>query len=230
MFHVKHSSKNAANPKAIGRLTRLEITTIIAQIDLDASILDRLESFATTLALWGEKTNLTAHPEDPTEIAFHIHESLMPLVADRDHGLRATFAERRRVLDIGSGAGFPGLVLAAATLAEFTLVEPRRKRAGFLDAAALAMNLGNVRVVNGRAAELDEAAYDVVTARAVKLDDEFLRSAARALRAGGQLIVYASADQELPPTREFEPPRRIAYTLNHAGRAVSRALIVAIRC
>jgi 16S rRNA (guanine527-N7)-methyltransferase len=229
MFHVKHSSKNPANPDKIGHQVRLEIARFIAEIGLDAAILDRLEHFAATLALWGEKTNLTAHPDDPAEIAFHIRESLMPLAAEHGRETRGYFAEGRRVVDIGSGAGFPGLVLAAATRADFILVEPRRKRAGFLDAAALAMGLKNVSVLNCRVSEVEAVTYDAATARAVKLDDNLLKSAAWALRAGGRLIVYASAEQEFPATPEFEPPGRIAYTLEHAGRAVSRARIVAAR-
>jgi 16S rRNA (guanine(527)-N(7))-methyltransferase RsmG len=229
VFHVKHSSKSPGNPDEIGHLARLEFAPTVAEIGLDAAVLDRLERFTATLALWGEKTNLTAHPDDPAEIAFHIRESLTPLVVEPKHGLQDIFAEGRQVVDIGSGAGFPGLVLAAATRAEFILVEPRRKRAGFLDATALAMRLNNVRVVNGRASEVDEAASDVATARAVKLDDELLKSAARALRADGCLIIYASADQGFPLVGEFEPPRRIAYTLRHGGRKVSRALIIATR-
>jgi 16S rRNA (guanine527-N7)-methyltransferase len=229
MFHVKHSPKNAANLDEIGHQVRFEIAPIIAEIGLDAAIMDRLERFATTLALWGQKTNLTAQPDDPTEIAFHIRESLMPLVVDPGHGMRDVFAEGRSVIDIGSGAGFPGLVLAAATRAEFTLVEPRRKRAGFLDVAALAMRLGKVRVVNCRAADVDEAAFDALTARAVKLDDELLESAARALTAGGRLILYTGADYEFPSASEFELPRRISYALEHGGRDISRALTVAVR-
>jgi 16S rRNA (guanine(527)-N(7))-methyltransferase RsmG len=229
MFHVKHSSKNAANPEEIGHQTRVEIEPSSTQIGLDTAVLDRLERFAATLALWGMKTNLTAHPDDPAEIAFHIRESLTPLAVDHDQGLRNVFVEGRRVIDIGSGAGFPGLVLAAATNADFTMVEPRRKRAGFLDAAALAMRLNNARVANCRASDVDASAFDVATARAVKLNEELLKSAARALRAGGRLILYASPDQEFPPADDFEPPRRIAYTLEHGGRAISRELIVAMR-
>ncbi len=229
MFHVKHSSKNTANPDEIGRQARLEIAPFFAEMGLDDATLDRLEAFAATLALWGEKTNLTAHPDDPAEIAFHIRESLTPLAVDRDHGLSDLFAEGRRIIDIGSGAGFPGIVLAAATKADVTLVEPRRKRAGFLAAAALAMRLGNVRIFNSRVSDVDEAAFDIATARAVKLEDELLKSAARALRASGRLIVYASADAEFPPAAGFEPPRRIPYAVEHRGRKISRALILAVR-
>ncbi len=229
MFHVKHWSKSAANPDKIGRQVRLEIAPFIAEIGLGDAVLGRLERFAATLELWGEKTNLTAHPDDPAEIAFHIRESLMPLAVAPAGGMQDIFVEGQRVIDIGSGAGFPGLVLAAATRAEFTLVEPRRKRAGFLDAAALAMHLANAHILNGRALEVDADGFDVATARAVKLDNELIEAAAHALRAGGRLIIYASEERDFPPAARFEPPRYSAYTLAHGGREVSRALIVAAR-
>jgi 16S rRNA (guanine527-N7)-methyltransferase len=229
MFHVKHSQKNSAIPYKIRRQTRLEIEPVLAEVGLDDAVRHRLERFAATLALWGEKTNLTANPDDPAEVAFHVRESLTPLAVDSSHNLGDAFAEGQHVVDIGSGAGFPGLILAAATKAEFTLVEPRRKRAGFLAAAALAMRLDNVRVVKGHVSGVDASEFDVATARAVRLDDEMLASVARALRAGGRLIVYASADQEFPASAEFAPPRRVAYTLTHRGRVISRELIVATR-
>ena len=59
------------------------------------------------------------------------------------------------MLDIGSGAGFPGLVIAAAINASVTLVEARRKRATFLTEAVIEMGLKNVRVECARAESLE---------------------------------------------------------------------------
>ena len=86
--------------------------------------------------------NLTAHPEDPEEIAFHVIDSVMPVVLASLNGpLHGTFDKGSTVLDLGSGAGFPGLVLAAASPANFTLIESRRKRASFLQVARAEMRL-----------------------------------------------------------------------------------------
>ena len=106
--------------------------------------LERIEKMAATLALWGAHTNLTAEASEPAEIAFHVIDSLAPIAfasgADRE-ALEAALAEGASALDLGSGAGFPGLVLAAAFEARFTLGESRRKRASYLQVAAHEMDL-----------------------------------------------------------------------------------------
>jgi len=142
------------NPKAIGRETRDLLENRYEELDSVPAVIEflaRIERFAATLALWGSRTNLTAHPEDPSEVAFHIIDSLAPLtIASHPEGsiLRGCFTSGRRVLDLGSGAGFPGLVLAAACEAHFTLVEARHKRASFLKTAATEMGLDNVTVLH----------------------------------------------------------------------------------
>jgi len=140
------------DPQTIGRETRelLEYRHKELGCVRDvAEFLSRIERFAATLALWGSRTNLTARPDDPSELGFHIIDSLAPLsVTGWPEGvlLEGCFGPGRRVLDLGSGAGFPGLVLAAACKAEFTLIEARHKRASFLRIAAAEMSLANVTV------------------------------------------------------------------------------------
>src|SRR5579885_2785423 len=117
---------------------------VLARV-LTARFLQRMERFGAVLALWGARTNLTAKPEDPAEIAFHIADSLMPLKFMPD-----ILGEGMRVLDFGSGAGFPGLVLASACDAQFTLAEARQKRASFLKVAAAEMGLDNTEILSAR--------------------------------------------------------------------------------
>jgi 16S rRNA (guanine527-N7)-methyltransferase len=69
-------------------------------------------------------------------------------------------------LDIGSGPGLPGLVLAILGVRAITLVEPRRLRTEFLERSVAELRLGNVRVVTGKVEQVGDR-YDVVTARAV---------------------------------------------------------------
>ena len=71
-------------------------------------------------------------------------------------------------VDIGSGAGFPGLVVAALSDRVVYLVEPRRKRAAFLDEAVAALGLGaRVRVITDRVQSVSGIAATVISARAV---------------------------------------------------------------
>jgi 16S rRNA G527 N7-methylase RsmG len=112
-----------------------------------ALFLDRVQRLSALIAFWGTRVNLTAAPGDPREIGFHIFDSLAPIIfAEHEQLLKRAFQCGAQLLDLGSGAGFPGLVLASAVPATFTLLESRRKRASFLAVAAAEMGLENVTV------------------------------------------------------------------------------------
>ena len=177
------------------------------------------------------RTNLTADASDPAEIAFHVIDSLAPIAfakgAERE-ALEAALAEGASALDLGSGAGFPGLVLAAAFEARFTLVEARRKRASYLQVAAHEMGLENVAIERRRASarvKLAGGLYHLVTARAFGTSTELYEIAAAALRPGGILLLYASADQVLDDASRSERqpspstiPARMRCALPNAPR------------
>jgi len=108
-----------------------------------------------------------------------------------------------RLVDVGSGAGFPGFVLAAARPdAEAWLVEPRQKRRAFLAAAArraqLAVHLLDARVAAPHPAALPEA-IDVVTLRALRLSARDLGELANRLAPGGRILCWEGAQaMEIP--------------------------------
>lgn len=194
--------------------------------------LDRMQRLAELLALWGARTNLTARPGDPAETAFHILDSLMPLVLAREpqgRSIQQALGAERRVLDLGSGAGFPGLMLAAACGAHFTLCESRRKRASFLSVAIAEMGLDNAIVKSARAEAMDTAGgYDALTARAVGDWPSLWRIAAAALRRGGLAILYLARDQRVDSklwrSLGFGTVQRLPYTIERDGKLVNRSL------
>ncbi|WP_454164187.1 16S rRNA (guanine(527)-N(7))-methyltransferase RsmG [Gordonia iterans] len=99
----------------------------------------------------------------------------------------------QRVVDIGSGAGFPGIPLAIARPdLEVVLVEPLLRRTTFLDGVVDGLSLTNVSVVRGRAEEksiIEQAGgADVVTSRAVAPLDRLARWSAPLIRVGGRLV------------------------------------------
>ncbi len=97
------------------------------------------------------------------------------------------------IADLGSGAGFPGLVLAIALpQARVVLVESVGKKAEFLVEAAEELGIDNVEVVGGRAEAWDAGleSCDVVTARALARLDVLLEYAAPLLRVGGALVAW----------------------------------------
>lgn len=210
VFYVKQRSQQArrppaapVNPEKIASDARERVARWLRETTLTphAGFLERVEKMAATLALWGPRTNLTADASDPAEISFHVIDSLAPIAfatgANRET-LEAALGEGANVLDLGSGAGFPGLVLAAAFNARFTLAESRRKRASYLQVAAHEMGLKNVAIEQRRAsARSIGGGFDLVTARAFGTSIELYEIAAAVLSPGGILLLYASADQAL---------------------------------
>ena len=162
--------KKTLTPDQIAAEVRAQLAPAIAPLGIVANtvqFLDRIERMAATLAVWGPKINLTAHPRDPDEIVFHVFDSIIPVSIAASAKI-LHLGRTHRMLDVGSGAGFPGLVLAAAINASVTLVEARRKRATYLTEAAIEMGLQNVRVECARAESLDlRDSFDLVTSRAV---------------------------------------------------------------
>jgi 16S rRNA (guanine527-N7)-methyltransferase len=199
------------------------------------NLLARIETFAATLALWGSKLNLTSAPDDADEIAFHVIDSLVPLFAlncSKFAGLAEGFASGSRVLDLGSGAGFPALLLAAATDAEFVLLEARRKRASFLSVAAAEMGLANVRVDSSRAELMTmEPAFDLVTARAFAEPSIVFKTASASLKPGGSVILYANPSQrsaiEVACVDAFQPAVFLDYEVPRGSQRVAHMLAIA---
>jgi len=116
---------------------------------------------------WNSRMDLTAVTEEGEMIDRHYMDSLMPLT------LPGMLPERGTVIDVGTGAGFPGLPLAMALpQMQFTLLDAQQKRLTFLQAVVDELHLSNVALVHARAEdgarqkELREQ-FDVAVARAV---------------------------------------------------------------
>lgn len=112
---------------------------------------------------------------------------------------------RGLVIDLGSGAGLPGIVLAMLLPeAEVVLLEPLARRASFLDESVRQLGLGNARVCRGRAEDqAGQLAGDVVTARAVAPLDRLAGLALGLTRPGGLVLAIkgAGAQQEVERAR-----------------------------
>lgn len=128
-------------------------------IKADQETVNRLVTLIDLLASWNQKLNLTAI-KDPNEmVVLHILDSaaLSPL-------LPATIST---VADVGTGAGFPGLVLATLNPnLKFTLIDSIAKKLSFVRMAALKMGLENVEIVNKRVEEIKDQKFDLVVSRA----------------------------------------------------------------
>ncbi len=159
-----------------------------AGVHLDLAVRTALSTHVRLMLAWNEAINLTAII-DPAAIAHrHVADSLAAVPVLRD-------GPSERVLDIGSGAGFPGLPLALAHPWQVTLADSVGKKAAFLSAAAAAMDLQDrVSVRNARAETLERGAWDIVTARAVGSVADLVEIGLPLLRPGGRLAVWKRGD------------------------------------
>jgi len=119
-------------------------------------------------------------------------------ILDSLRAVGALGPEDRRALDLGSGAGLPGVVVAIVRPSlHVVLVEPRRARVAFLELAVEDLRLSNVAVLAARIEDVDDQ-VDVCFSRAFAPLPEAWRLAAPRLRPGGRLVYFAGAGA-VPP-------------------------------
>ena len=149
---------------------RWQCQSVYTYGDLDTSQRNKIDAYLDILLDWNTRMNLTAIQDRGQAIERHINDSLAILPA-----LDACVEHTKdvRLIDIGSGAGLPGLVIATARpLWHVCLLDSLKKRCSFTTAAVDAMGLDNVNVLWSRAEDAgrDEhhrETYDIATARAV---------------------------------------------------------------
>jgi 16S rRNA (guanine527-N7)-methyltransferase len=162
---------------------------------LDSRAVDALHAHYQELSVWNRRLSLIGPGTLDEVLERHYGESLaaLPLVPQ----------ETRFGLDIGSGAGFPGLILAAVRPGlEMTLVEAREKKWAFLSSAARKASLPcrclNVRVSVPLPAGIP-ASLDLVTARALKLDPGVLGALAERLGPAGRVLLWLGEEDPALP-------------------------------
>lgn len=121
--------------------------------------------------------------------------------------------------DLGSGAGFPGIALAAVHAnAQITLAESRLKRATFLKRVVHTAKLENTTVHHGRTEELADGEWDGVISRAYKPPDLFLDDAGRLLKSGGMAVLMLGEEAEIPSHASFTLMERSTYAVPDGRR------------
>jgi 16S rRNA (guanine527-N7)-methyltransferase len=157
---------------------------------LSNGVRNRLVLFLVELDRWRRKMNLTG-PLGEADLVSHVLESLLG-----EHLLDPA----ARVLDIGTGGGFPGVPLAIARPdVRMTWLEPRGKRAAFLKHIARTIPVENAEVLIDRLENLPDARYDAATSRGVAIDKEIFRQMGF-LRPGGDLLLWTTTPDQLVTT------------------------------
>jgi 16S rRNA (guanine527-N7)-methyltransferase len=161
-------------------------------IDLSSVQVEQVQTYTRLLLKWNLKMNLTRIVEEKKVYQEHFAESF---------GLSRFLPHPcTQVLDVGSGAGFPGLVLGILHPGlSLALVESSSKKALFLNEVIRALGMaGNARVIQNRFEQIApdfEDAFDAITLRGVKLSSGLIGHLCAVLRTGGRLITITSGAQ-----------------------------------
>ncbi len=155
-------------------------------VHADGVAIERLGTYLDLLQKWNRAYNLTSIRTPDQMITHHLLDSASVL----------RFMEGETVLDVGTGAGLPGIVLAVLDPArEYTLLDATGKKALFCEHAIDTLGIGNARVVNTRLEDYrPERPFDTVVARAFASLAEFALLAGPVCAPAGRLLAMKGTD------------------------------------
>lgn len=154
---------------------------------------EQLNTYLDLLLRWNARTNLTAVRNPEQIVTRHFGESLFAGRILRDAG---AFSGTPTLLDIGSGAGFPGMpIKLLLPHIHLTLIEAQNKKATFLSEVIRTLKLTGAEVVYGRAEDWSHIAQGV-SLRAVEKFESIVPTAASLVAPGGLLLLLISDDQQ----------------------------------
>ncbi len=175
-------------------MTEEEFITELTKLNIEVTPekLDQLKEYASFLLEYNQHTNLTAIRDINEVYLKHFYDSLTIVKA-------INLKEVNTLLDIGTGPGFPGMVLKIIyPHLQITLMDSNNKKIGFLKALAQELNL-NVEIIYGRAEEFivnRREYYDVVTSRAVASLDILAELSIPYVKTNGLFVAMKSNYQE----------------------------------
>jgi len=197
----------------VAAATRLEVA-------LDGHQAEQLGIFVDLLGRWNARFNLLSRQDMDRIWSRHVLDSLslLPLLPGPPRG---------RVLDVGSGAGLPGLPLAIASPERsFLLVDRNQRKTRFLELAVHTLGLVNVRCVCGDVADLPrEERFDVIVSRAVAQPADLWAWSGHLLAERGRLVLMTGAGGAPPsqdgpsPSQGILPPASGRHSPKDAARS-----------
>ncbi len=171
------------------------------EITLDENQINKFYKYMELLLEWNEKMNLTAITEPNEIILKHFIDSIT---------ISSYINSEDKVLDIGTGAGFPGIPLKILNKEnEFTVLDSLNKRINFLNEVIQKLKLEKIRAVHSRAEEFikiagERESYDIITSRAVAKLNVLLEYMLPFTKLGGKCICMKSfeIDEEIEEAKK----------------------------
>ncbi|MFN7834769.1 MAG: 16S rRNA (guanine(527)-N(7))-methyltransferase RsmG [Burkholderiaceae bacterium] len=211
-------------------LKSLDAGLAVLKIELSSVQLRQLHDYLALLLQWNATYNLTAIREPQQMVQLHLLDSLaiLPVL------MRLTGGSAARILDVGAGAGLPGIVLAIVRPEwHVDLIDTVQKKAAFMRQATAQLRLSNSTVIHGRVEALEtneQSAYDLLVSRAFSDLASFIQVAGFLLKPGGCLVAMkgrlaTESNAVLPSGWCVDNIHRLSIP----GLAAERHLIVAKR-
>lgn len=164
-------------------------------IQYTENMISQFEGYRNGVIEWNEKVNLTAITDPQEFVIKHFIDSVLCVGFDE-------YKAAKKVIDVGTGAGFPGVPLAILSQdKEFTLMDSLNKRLKIIDELSAGIGLANVQTVHARAEELarnkaHREKYDICVSRAVANLTTLSEYCLPFIKVGGYLLAYKGPDAE----------------------------------
>ena len=159
----------------------LKATLLQDNITLPDNFFYNIQKYKEHLFKWNKIHNMTGAKDEDT-IDHFIYDAVFPV---------SFLPKTKSLMDIGTGAGFPGMILAIALPdTKVTLVEPLTKRASFLQFIKADLELDNVTVVKKRVENMQPQIFDIITSRAVTDTKMLLKLSENFRDKDSQLLFY----------------------------------------
>jgi len=186
----------------------LKATLLSENIELPENFFYNVQKYKEHLFKWNKVHNLTGAKDEDTVNHF-IYDAVFPVSFLKKH---------EKLLDIGTGAGFPGMILAFALPdTEVTLVEPLVKRASFLQFIKADLELKNVTVVKKKVEDMEAEIFDLITSRAVT-DTKMLLTLSKNFRDENSTLLFYKGEKVFDEidakNMNIEIPHKIIQTNN----------------
>jgi len=157
---------------------KIESGLVALTLKSHPEVVEKLEQYLALITKWNKVTNLTSIDNPEQMVVIHLLDSLSI----------QPYLSGHRILDVGSGAGLPGIPLALINQdKDFILLDSNGKKTRFMVQAAIELGIRNIEVVHSRAQDF-QGEFDHVVCRAFAGTDDFVKTCSHLLAPGGTLL------------------------------------------
>ena len=171
---------------------KIERGLVALTLESPPEVVEKLEQYLTLINKWNKVTNLTSIDNLEQMVVIHLLDSLSI----------QPYLSGHRILDVGSGAGLPGIPLALINQdKDFILLDSNGKKTRFMVQARIELGIRNIKVVQSRAQEF-QGEFDHVVCRAFTGTDDFVKTCSHLLAPGGSFLAMkgpAESEVARPP-------------------------------